>query len=217
MSELTPFNPLDKANLGKSVADALLQQARVPLGDLKSFKGVGVYAIYYAGQFEPYRRLTEIYALYGIEVPIYVGKADPEGKRKGLAQLEASSSTKLNRRLNEHAASVRAVTNLNIEDFSCRYLVVDEIWIPLGEALLIARFAPVWNQLVDGFGNHPPGSGRQEGKRSRWDVLHPGRKWTETIGQHTETADQIANDVIEHLRSSVIISRLITDRSSGEA
>jgi len=29
----------------------------------------------------------------------------------------------------------------------------------------------------DGFGNHDPGSGRYNQKRSVWDQVHPGRSW----------------------------------------
>ena len=42
-----PFNPLDKLNLGASVADAMLSRKVEPLGDIQEFKGAGVYAIYY--------------------------------------------------------------------------------------------------------------------------------------------------------------------------
>lgn len=52
MTETTPYNPLAKENLGKSVADALLNSKPLPLGDLPKFGGAGVYAIYYTGDFE---------------------------------------------------------------------------------------------------------------------------------------------------------------------
>jgi hypothetical protein len=70
-----------------------------------------------------------------------------------------------------------ATSNLRVEDFQCRWLVVDEVFIRLGETLLISHFQPLWNVVVDGFGNHPPGSGRAKGKKPMWDVLHPGRGW----------------------------------------
>lgn len=60
-------------------------------------------------------------------------------------------------RLCEHAESIRQTKNLSIEHFACRYLVVDDIWIPLGESLLI-EMSPIWNRLIDGFSNHDPGS-----------------------------------------------------------
>ncbi len=105
-------------------------------------------------------------------------------------------------RLIEHAESIRQVKNLKIKDFLCRYLVVDDIWIPLGESLLIAWFSPIWNTLIDGFGNHDPGSGRYNGLRPRWDVLHPGRGWAEKCAQRRETDVQIINDITEYLRSN---------------
>lgn len=212
MSEPVPYNPLDKANLGKSVADALLQQPKAPLRELKSFDGVGIYAIYYIGTFEAYRLLTDITTASEVDIPIYVGKADREGKRKGMVQSNAKSSKKLWKRLNEHAESINASVNLNLEDFWCRYLVVDDIWVSLGESLLIARFAPLWNQLVEGFGNHDPGSGRHEGARSRWDVLHPGRKWAEKLKPRPESPEQIINDINIHLRSSAVIQKLAAGR-----
>src|SRR5262249_6824895 len=45
------------------------------------------------------------------------------------------------------------------------------------ERLMIRTAAPVWNVVVDGFGNHDPGSGRYNQKVSPWDTLHPGRPW----------------------------------------
>jgi len=56
---LKPFNPLDKRNLGESVAEALLQVEAQPLPP-KQFIGAGVYAIYYAGSFSAYARLSEL-------------------------------------------------------------------------------------------------------------------------------------------------------------
>lgn len=44
------FNPLDKKNLGESVAEALLQQPISPLPP-EPFIGAGIYAIYYEGKF----------------------------------------------------------------------------------------------------------------------------------------------------------------------
>ena len=47
--------------------------------------------------------------------------------------------------------------------------------------MLISRFEPLWNKLVDGFGNHDPGKGRYQQKKSAWDLLHPGRPWAERL------------------------------------
>ncbi|MEJ7653975.1 MAG: Eco29kI family restriction endonuclease [Chloroflexia bacterium] len=99
----------------------------------------------------------------------------PAGTRRGGFGLDAPTGAVLHNRLRQHASSIQQVQNLDLTDFTCRYLVVDDIWIPLGERLLIERYHPVWNLVIDGFGNHPPGAGRRNQRRSSWDVLHPGR------------------------------------------
>lgn len=200
-SNIIPFNPLDKKNLGASVAEAMLAGKTHPLGDLPEFKGAGIYAIYYSGDFSPYREIAKRNR-DSKSAPIYVGKAVPAGARKGGSTFSAAVGKSLFKRLSEHAESVRSVSNLNIEDFSCRFLVVDDIWIPLGESLLIARYSPVWNSFVDGFGNHDPGSGRYNGMRPRWDVLHPGRGWAAKCKERPESPEDIAGDVITYLQNA---------------
>ena len=152
-----PYNPLDKMNLGNSVADAMLESAVHPLGGLEPFNGAGIYAIYYTGDFEAYGPLSEKNRNSQFASPIYVGKAIPPGARKGNFGVDSEPGLALFRRLKEHSESILLAENLNIEDFFCRFLVVEDIWIPLGEALLIAKFSPVWNKLIDGFGNHAAG------------------------------------------------------------
>lgn len=200
-----PFNPLDKANLGKSVAEALLAQPVQPLIGLKKFEGSGIYAIYYAGNFPCYAALIQAHESHPFSTPIYVGKAIPKGGRKG-GHVEDTKSMSLFARLMQHGKSVIEAENLDEKDFFCRFLVVDDIWIPLGETLLITKFAPVWNKLVDGFGNHNPGKRRHAGLRPRWDVLHPGRPWAERCQPRSETADEIARDVSIHLRNSPVLA-----------
>ena len=45
MKKETPYNPLDKLNLGESVADALLAKEKVLLNSIEPFSGAGIYAI----------------------------------------------------------------------------------------------------------------------------------------------------------------------------
>jgi hypothetical protein len=52
------YNPLDKRNLGVSVADALLAKALGPLPPEEPFIGAGVYAIYYTGGFPAYGQIS---------------------------------------------------------------------------------------------------------------------------------------------------------------
>jgi hypothetical protein len=105
----------------------------------------------------------------------------------------------LHRRLREHAESISQAANLAVSDFACRYLVVEDIWIPLGESLLIAMFSPLWNHRLDGFGNHDPGGGRYQQQRSAWDVVHPGRPWAAKLQPNMRTVDGILAEVAAFL------------------
>ncbi|WP_382152559.1 Eco29kI family restriction endonuclease [Hydrogenophaga sp. ANAO-22] len=202
-AEIIPFNPLDKKSLGASVAEALVSQPVHSLASLNSFMGTGIYAIYYHGDFEPYSPIAEPNKkdLRFPTIPIYVGKAVPQGARKGKVMADPTRSKALFTRLSEHADSVRAASStLSVGDFSCRYLVVDEIWISLGESLMITKFSPLWNLFLDGFGNHDPGNGRYQGFQPRWDVIHPGRQWATKCKPRLESAEEIARDIRTHLR-----------------
>ena len=79
---LTPYNPLDKRHLGEQVAEALLAQDIQPLPPSR-FIGAGVYALYYIGDHPAYAALAEVNRDDQYLCPIYVGKAVPEGARKG--------------------------------------------------------------------------------------------------------------------------------------
>jgi len=200
-----PFNPLDKRNLAASVAQALLGSQPYEMDHLNAFVGAGIYAIYYCGSFKPYQVIgAQNRDKANPLQPIYVGKAVPAGARKGAAVSTPASSKALFNRLNEHVESIQAAkSTLRLEDFVCRYLVVDDIWIPLGESLMIATFAPVWNTIIDGFGNHDPGKGRYQGLRPRWDVVHPGRKWAIKCQERDETLANILQDLQSYLANIV--------------
>lgn len=177
---IPPFNPLDKKNLGDSVAEAMLQQSVGPLPP-EPFIGAGIYAIYYHGGFPLYRDIAVENRDGSCGWPIYVGKAVPAGARKGGFDLDADPGQALYKRLVEHATSIEHATNIDLADFQCRFLVVEDIWIPLAESLLIEMFSPLWNRIIDGFGNHDPGKGRHNQQRSQWDVIHPGRPWAHKL------------------------------------
>lgn len=196
------YNPLDKINLGKSVAEALLDQPHHPLREVPAFKGAGIYVIYYAGDFPAYADLARENAEEP-NWPIYIGKAVPAGARRGASLTASATGRSLYNRISDHRDSILAVEEANgglaIADFTVRYLAVDDIWIPLGESLLISTFKPVWNRLLDGFGNHDPGKGRYNGLRPLWDLLHPGRAWADKCKAREETTDEIADRVREFL------------------
>lgn len=54
LKQESPYNPLDKKNLGISVADALLARPMDALPPQEQFMGAGIYAIYFqhAGEQE---------------------------------------------------------------------------------------------------------------------------------------------------------------------
>ncbi len=206
---MSSYNPLEKENLAESIVDKLLTMPISPLEALtqSKFEGAGVYAIYYAGDFAaytPYRNDSENNIF---DKPIYVGKAIPKGGRKGGLGLNTAPGYVLHDRLKDHLNSVQRATNLNSRDFYFRYLTVDDIWIPLGESLLITRFQPIWNVKIDGFGNHNPGSGRKDGRRPAWDTIHPGRSWAEKLPSAALTSEEFlarltdSNAILDEIES----------------
>jgi len=186
----TPYNPLDIPNLSESIVRALMEQTPRRMDQLGSFLGAGIYAIYYTGNHPAYARLTSAHADEPFQVPIYVGKAVPSGSRIGLDVGESALSGALRSRLGNHADSIQAAANLDLSHFYARWLVVDSVWIPLGENLLISRYKPVWNNKLHGFGNKDPGIQRLGGKVPKWDVLHTGRDWAGRLtGSRAEYRD----------------------------
>lgn len=185
------YNPLSVDELGRNAARALMAYPSDPLPP-ESFEGAGVYTLHYSGSFDAYVGM-------GDDKPIYVGKADPAGKRQGR-EAATKPTTALYQRLAHHARSVDAAHNLALEDFRCRWLVLDPVWIGLTEQVLIAEYKPIWNVAVDGFGNNDPGRGRWNQKRSQWDTLHPGREWAFNLQDSTDTVAIILAAVSKHRR-----------------
>lgn len=195
----TPFNPLESHHLGVSVAKALLAQKPVSMEDIQEFEGAGIYAIYYTGDFPAYADSVVRNANNAFKSPIYAGKAVPRGSRKGEF-ISSTPGKSLFTRIQEHVESIKTTSNLDIKDFHCRSLVVEDIWIPLAESLVIKHFTPFWNCRLDGFGNHNPGKGRHEGKRPLWDVMHPGRAWAASLRARKETKEDLEIMATEYLR-----------------
>jgi hypothetical protein len=198
MSSQHLFNPLDKRNLGKSIVHALENIQPVKLANLTEFKGAGIYALYYTGKFAPYVPLQKLNSA-ALRHPIYVGKAVAAGSRKGNAEISGLDSGALRQRLREHADSIASVQDIEVADFSCKYLVIDEIWIGLGESLLIQAYSPLWNVCVEGFGNHDPGAGRTKGRRPAWDELHDGRTWAKRLQPAKHSREELLKIIQTHL------------------
>ena len=182
------YNPLSVDELGRNAARALMDYPADKLPPGESFQGAGVYTLHYTGDFSPYNDIEE-------DAPIYVGKADPPGRRQGRTTSTISQTSVLSRRLQEHAESIEAASNVNLADFRCRWLVLDPVWIGLTEQVLISEYQPIWNVVLDGFGNHDPGAGRRNQRRSRWDTLHSGREWALSLRDRGETTAEIVASI----------------------
>ncbi len=162
------------------------------------FSGSGIYALYYAGDFELYAALADLNRDSSAQ-PIYVGKTVPAGWRTGkTAQSEGST---LFNRLKQHARNIAQASNLQVVQFRCRFMIlrgIESDLIGAVEAELIRRFAPIWNTVVDGFGNHDPGAGRYNQAKSEWDVLHPGRPWADRLTGTAPSLERIVEEVLGH-------------------
>lgn len=169
-----------------------------PIPPLEDFEGAGVYALYFIGKTGLYEDFHNINRLE-YRQPIYVGKAVPRGWRQGRVTL--SSSHELYRRLCDHAKSIGSVSNLNISDFLCRFMILENAasnLIGTVEAALIRHYQPLWNCIIDGFGNHDPGSGRYNQERSDWDTLHPGRVWASRCVESSRSIDELLFNVKQY-------------------
>jgi hypothetical protein len=213
-----PYNPLDKLNIARSIETELLARAPINIVDIQSVQGAGVYAIYYSGSFPAYTSVASRNVGGRFGQPIYIGKAIPKGGRKGGLTADASKGKALADRISQHVVSIDQVTNLNVDDFTVRHLVVDDIWIPLGENMLIETFKPLWNGVIDGFGNKDPGRRRATQYKSPWDVLHPGRKVMDKLADSGLTAEFLLKRIDDYIAGRPLgkMPKVIADQVEAE-
>ncbi len=150
----------------------------------EKFSGSGVYAIYCIATEGIYQKFGNEVNKYAYQVPIYVGKAVPQGWRQSREIRMSTISNTLFARLRQHARSIEEGAGLKLEDFACRFMILEGDVASLTaavESALIALYSPLWNSVIDGFGNHDPGKERKSGRISQWDTLHPGRKWASAM------------------------------------
>jgi hypothetical protein len=197
---MTPkvYNPLDKLNLAKSIKAEVESQAQHELSDVKNILGAGIYLLYYFGNLPIYSMITDERDNPRFNTPIYVGRAIPKGTKNGGLTTDSAKSKSLASRLKKHLVSIKEAENLKVEDFLVKHLIVDDIWIPLGENILIETFQPVWNVKLTGFGINIPGEGRNKQKQSLWDVLHPGRSVAKKLAPNPTPIEDIESDVLSH-------------------
>lgn len=214
----SPYNPLDKLNIAKSIETELLGRPPVPLSAASDIKGAGVYVIYYTGAFPAYTPIARENQHGAFKRPIYIGKAIPKGGRKGGLVADASKGKALADRLGQHADSIAQSANLDLAEFFVRHLVVDDVWIPLGENMLIETFKPVWNRAIDGYGNKDPGRRRATQYKSPWDVLHPGRNFAVKLADSALTPEFLIARVEDYFagRPLAKLPKVIVEQVTAE-
>lgn len=192
-----PFNPASPDAFAQSIANKLLLETPLPLGELVPFYGSGVYALFYRGPVSAYARIS------GTRIPIYVGKADPKNAK---AATPEDQGTVLFRRLSEHRDSIKEAEthpsrSIRLQDFQCRFLVLDSAWQVVSESYLIRTFQPIWNKemkICTGIGKHGDSFDTRSNRRSAWDTLHPGRAWAADGEPNKRSKKEIIGDVLKH-------------------
>lgn len=193
--------PIEQDSATANLVRELSFQSVHPLPPTERFEGAGVYVLYYCGDFPAYAPIRQDPSAPC--QPIYVGKAEPSGRRTGVQGPSDADRIKLLGRLREHAGSVRAArSTLDLADFRCRFVVTRPLWIPMAERLLIAHYTPLWNSnLLPGFGLHGVGKYRFDGMIPWWDALHPGRTWAARLRQE-RTPAQAEQQVVRFFTAS---------------
>lgn len=193
------------AAFAKLLADAIRFFHGTPVHTLpppNRFHGAGVYALYCTATTGLYQKYGNVINQLAYNVPIYIGKAVPDGWRQSRDISAAARCSKLSSRLADHQKSIEAGAGLNIDDFSCRFVIFEGATVNMiaaVEAALIAQLNPLWNSVIDGFGNHDPGAGRKGGKTSQWDCLHPGRAWAAKLPPCDQTQNELKRRVKDYL------------------
>jgi len=168
----------------------------------KTFSGAGVYALYYIGRSGLYAKFGEVINRTSYNIPIYVGKAVPPGWRQSRLVSVSTTSSVLFNRLKQHSKSISEVKNLSTADFMCRFMIFEgdsQNMIAAVEASIIAEKTPLWNSVLDGFGNHDPGVKRKAGRLSAWDALHSGRSWTSRLSGEIPDEKELKRRVKDYL------------------
>ncbi len=195
------FNPLSFTALSESLERALMRSELYPMTTVQdeSFPGYGIYALFYQGDFPAYHRLSEQNRKNPGSWPIYIGVSSPktqkgtQWKAEDVDNIQTNLKGGLSERVKHHAKSISEATNLDINDFQCKLLTLSFIWAPVAESAMIAAYEPIWNSYLRGFGNHSQGKGRDNGKQTLWDTLHPGRKMNGI--KNSKSADDLAKEV----------------------
>ena len=113
--------------LTRVVQEAMQFLAGTPVHPLppERFFGAGVYLLYYSGPFEHYARIAHLNQQSSRQ-PIYIGKADPPGSRKGRS-VGTVKNNSLHERFRDHARSIANVPSLEVQDFQCQFMILNAL------------------------------------------------------------------------------------------
>lgn len=190
------YDPLRRENLGRSVLWALTSRDPIRIDEVRPFGGCGIYALYYSGDHELYEPISKTF-----EVPIYVGKSDPRGGRKGVVVKEAWEGAPLWERISTHRRKINKATDFTLGDFYLRYLRADDLFTPMAERLMIRDLQPVWNVILEGFGVNQQGGPREaEQMRPKWHEVHVGVKWADGMRPQPHGPEPLREAVRAHLK-----------------
>lgn len=188
-----------------------LDYPRKRMRDYRAKKAAGEKVLAVRATFEMSKdEIEEINEEFGVgvftkptfTVPIYIGKAVPSGWRQGRLSTEATAGRELYRRIKEHAKNIDGSENLDAKDFEVRFMVFRDDTVNLIstiESALIRKYNPLWNSIIDGFGNHDPGKGRYNQAVSEWDFLHPGRIWVARLTGQKPEMEQIISKIRKYI------------------
>ena len=148
-----------------------------------NFPGCGIYALYYNGSSETYIRIRSD----GSHMPIYIGK-----------------SLVLARRLQEHVSTLEN-SDLSINDFTCKLIVLPSQWILHAEENLIQRYKPVWNALRGfGSGERERGWNVRKSRTTDWAAFH---SYDENAQKVRATKPERIARIASKLEDFVLLSR----------
>lgn len=158
------YDPLSTPDLTATICRKFEEQPAHLLADLPDFDGSG----YEGSSSHLYRPLS------GYLIPVYVGSAHSHSTATGAG---TPTRAPLRQRVGHHARSIDQ-TQLAIDEFVIRLLLMPDVHIDLGENGLRVGYKPVWNAVLRGFGAKEQGAATRSSAQSPWDAVHPGRSRT---------------------------------------
>lgn len=190
------MNPLlDEVRNLTCALEATLTTPPVPLAELDA-NAPGAYVMLYCGDLDVYARLRRPGGRDDLR-PIAAG---------GGAPLYVGSAKELRERAGRYRTKLRGCIDVHVEDMLVVAMpTASHAGALYVEGLLIAAFAPVWNEpWLSGFGSKPQGSIRTRHQRvSAWQTLHPAVNDCGAPAADTSSAAHLRTRAANHLNLTV--------------